>query len=40
LEGFARQLITSDVLRWTIALSTAAIWSRYFYRGAHIGFAR
>jgi uncharacterized membrane protein SpoIIM required for sporulation len=40
LEGFARQLITSDLLRWTIALGTAAAWSRYFYRGGRLGFAR
>ena len=25
LEGFARQLVTSDVLRWSIAVATAAI---------------
>ncbi len=40
LEGFARQLITSDALRWTIALATAAAWFRYFYRGARLGIAR
>jgi uncharacterized membrane protein SpoIIM required for sporulation len=33
LEGFARQLITSDALRWTIAAATGAAWAAYFYRG-------
>ncbi len=40
LEGFARQLITSDAIRWTIAIATAVAWSRYFYRGSRLGFAR
>lgn len=37
LEGFARQLITSDALRWTIAFATAAAWGAYFYRGDRSG---
>ncbi|MCE9522194.1 MAG: stage II sporulation protein M [Alphaproteobacteria bacterium] len=39
LEGFARQLITSDALRWTIACATAAAWGAYFYRGDRRGIA-
>ena len=31
LEGFGRQLITSDVARYTIAGSTLVIWLSYFY---------
>jgi len=31
LEGFARQLVTSDVARYAIAGSTLAIWLGYFY---------
>jgi uncharacterized membrane protein SpoIIM required for sporulation len=31
LEGFARQLITSDLLRWSIAGATALFWALYFY---------
>ena len=37
LEGFARQLITSDVLRWAIAALTAVAWFAYFYRGDRSG---
>ena len=33
LEGVARQLITSDAIRWTIAISSGAAWCAYFYRG-------
>lgn len=33
LEGFARQLITSDIARYVIALGTGAVWLTYFYRG-------
>jgi uncharacterized membrane protein SpoIIM required for sporulation len=40
LEGFARQLVTSDVLRWTIAAATAIAWGLYFYRGDRSGLAR
>jgi len=40
LEGFARQLVTSDAVRWTIAISTAAAWGAYFYRGDRNGVAR
>ena len=32
LEGFARQLITSTVIRYVIAAATGAIWLTYFYR--------
>jgi len=31
LEGFARQLITSDITRWSVAAGTAAMWLLYFY---------
>ncbi len=31
LEGFGRQLITSDVARYTIAGTTLVIWLSYFY---------
>jgi uncharacterized membrane protein SpoIIM required for sporulation len=31
LEGFARQLITNDALRYAIAVSTLTIWLGYFY---------
>lgn len=31
LEGFGRQLITSDVTRYTIGLGSLAIWMLYFY---------
>ena len=31
LEGFARQLINSDVLRYTIGLSMLAFWMIYLY---------
>lgn len=33
LEGFGRQLINSDAIRYTIAAATAFIWATYFYRG-------
>ena len=32
LEGFGRQLITSDTTRYLIALTTGLIWIAYFYR--------
>jgi uncharacterized membrane protein SpoIIM required for sporulation len=31
LEGFARQLVQSDVARFAIAAATAALWGAYFY---------
>jgi len=31
LEGFGRQMINSDTVRYTIALGTGAIWLGYFY---------
>lgn len=31
LEGFARQLITDDLLRYAIGLSMLAFWMTYFY---------
>jgi uncharacterized membrane protein SpoIIM required for sporulation len=40
LEGFARQLITSDVIRFSVAAATAVGWSMYFYRGDPSGLAR
>lgn len=40
LEGFARQLINADLLRWTIAVATAVAWGLYFYRGDRSGLAR
>jgi uncharacterized membrane protein SpoIIM required for sporulation len=33
LEGFARQLITSTALRYTIAIATGAFWLSFFYLG-------
>ena len=40
LEGFGRQLITSDALRYTIAAASAFIWANYFYRGDRRGLDR
>jgi uncharacterized membrane protein SpoIIM required for sporulation len=40
LEGFARQLITADLLRYAIAAATAVAWGMYFYRGDRSGLAR
>ena len=40
LEGFARQLVTSDAIRFVIAISTAVAWGAYFYRGDRSGIAR
>ena len=31
LEGFGRQLISSDLLRYAIAAGTAVVWCAYFY---------
>lgn len=31
LEGFGRQLITSDLVRYAVALGTGLVWSLYFY---------
>ena len=31
LEGFARQLIQADLIRWSIAGASAVIWALYFY---------
>ena len=31
LEGFGRQLISSDILRYAIAGATATMWGLYFY---------
>ena len=31
LEGFARQLVKADLVRWGIALTTAVLWGAYFY---------
>jgi len=31
LEGFGRQLIKADAVRYAIALTTAAVWGAYFY---------
>jgi uncharacterized membrane protein SpoIIM required for sporulation len=31
LEGFARQLIQSDLIRYAVATTTAVIWAGYFY---------
>jgi uncharacterized membrane protein SpoIIM required for sporulation len=33
LEGVARQLITSDGIRWTIGITSGIAWCLYFYRG-------
>lgn len=33
LEGFGRQLINSDTIRYGIAAATGFIWFTYFYRG-------
>ncbi|MBP6011452.1 MAG: stage II sporulation protein M [Alphaproteobacteria bacterium] len=40
LEGFGRQLITSDALRYTIAAVSAVAWFTYFYRGDRRGLYR
>jgi uncharacterized membrane protein SpoIIM required for sporulation len=40
LEGFGRQLINSDAIRYTIAAATAIIWGGYFYRGDRRGLDR
>lgn len=34
LEGFARQLVTADLLRYVIAAATAVFWASYFYADA------
>ncbi|VAW03941.1 Putative transporter, partial [hydrothermal vent metagenome] len=34
LEGFGRQLITIDALRYLIAIASALFWGAYFYAGA------
>jgi len=31
LEGFGRQMITSDLVRYAVAAGTAAFWGAYFY---------
>ncbi|MBI1210362.1 MAG: stage II sporulation protein M [Alphaproteobacteria bacterium] len=31
LEGVARQVITSDVIRWSVAIGTGTAWALYFY---------
>jgi len=31
LEGVGRQVITDDIVRWTIAIVTGIAWSLYFY---------
>ena len=31
LEGFGRQLITSDILRYAVAIATGLFWCAYFY---------
>jgi uncharacterized membrane protein SpoIIM required for sporulation len=33
LEGVGRQLITADLVRWSIAIGTGIAWGLYFYRG-------
>ena len=40
LEGFGRQLINSDTIRYAIAAATAFIWANYFYRGDRRGLDR
>lgn len=40
LEGFGRQLINSDALRYTIAIASGIIWFAYFYRGDRRGLDR
>jgi uncharacterized membrane protein SpoIIM required for sporulation len=37
IEGIGRQVITSDIIRYTIAAATAVIWFNYFYRGDRRG---
>ena len=39
LEGFGRQLITDNVVRYVIAVTSACIWGAYFY-GAHFRWGR
>jgi len=31
IEGFGRQLITSDTVRYTIAIGSLFLWLAYFY---------
>ncbi len=31
LEGFARQLIKDDLIRYAVALTSAVVWGVYFY---------
>ena len=31
LEGFGRQLILDDRVRWAVALASAAAWGAYIY---------
>jgi len=35
LEGFGRQLITNDLVRYGIGFSTLTIWLVYFYGPRH-----
>ena len=40
LEGFGRQLIDSDFIRYSIAAASAVVWGTYFYRGDRRGLDR
>ena len=31
LEGFARQLIKDDLVRYAVAATTLVVWAAYFY---------
>lgn len=31
LEGFARQMVTNDIARWSVAAITLCLWTAYFY---------
>jgi uncharacterized membrane protein SpoIIM required for sporulation len=40
LEGIGRQVIDSDIVRYTIGAATGVIWFTYFYRGDRRGLDR
>jgi hypothetical protein len=40
LEGFARQLIQSDVVRLSVAAASAVVWGLYLYLPRHVYLPR
>jgi uncharacterized membrane protein SpoIIM required for sporulation len=40
LEGFGRQLITSDLARYAVAATTAVFWAAYFYKPPRLAPAK